>query len=121
MPISLFLTLVGKSFFIAILLVQMQIHKLDMVKILLLYISAIWFGQIHFLSKFLEAKATRHFSEGFKKGKRNSQGQLGQIHCAAPGSDAGRPRSVHRRARAGVKLTGGPRWSERERARATPA
>ena len=69
MLISLFLTPVAKSFFIAILLVQKQIHKLDMVKVLLLYTSAIWFGKIHILSKFLEAKANVQISVGFKKEK----------------------------------------------------
>ena len=103
MPISLFLTLVGKSFFIAILLVQKQIHKLDMVKVLLLYTSAIWFGQIHILSKFLEAKATMHLSDGKKiKGKR--AGALGPEPLrSAPRSETGRPRSAPQRARARVK------------------
>ena len=117
MPISFFLIPFAKSFFIAILLVQMQIQKLDMVKILLLYISAIWFGQIQFLDKFLEAKANRQFSDGLKMEKGFSRGNWARSTVQRPDPTRAGPgqRSGARRVR--VKPARGPGRSERERGR----
>ena len=122
MPISLFLIPVAKSFFIAILLVQKQIHKLDMVKVLLLYTSAIWFGRIQFLDRFLGSKANWHFLLVFKMEKEIPRGNWARSTVQRPDpTRAGPGQRTGARARAGQTDRRARLVSERGRARATPA